>query len=44
MELVTFGMVTKGGSEVAAVQSDPGFAITEGVGRDPFLLCVLSPP
>lgn len=44
VEAVTFGMVTKGGSEVAVVQSDPGFAITEGAGRDTFLFCVLSAP
>lgn len=37
-------MVTEGGSEVPVVQSDPGFGITEGVGRDTFLFCMLSAP
>lgn len=37
-------MATEGGSELAAVQSDPGSAITEGAARDPFLFCVLSGP
>lgn len=43
-KLVTFGMVTEGGSEVPVVQSDPGFGITEGVGTDTFLFCMLSTP
>lgn len=44
VQLVTFGMVTKEGSEVPIVQSDPGFAITEGAGTDVFLFCALSTP
>lgn len=44
MEAVTLGMVTKGGSEVAVVPSDPGLAATEGAGTEPFLFCVPSAP
>ncbi len=37
-------MVTKGGSDVPADQSDPVFAVAEGAGMDRFLVCMLSIP
>lgn len=41
---ITFGMVTKGGSEVPVDQSDPIFVVAEGPGTDAFLFCMLSIP
>ena len=41
---ITFGMVTKGVSEVPVDQSDPIFAVAEGAGTETVLFCTLSIP